>query len=214
MVSPNSIAIIAKRAMMIAKRKVGGRMYKQCYTEQSAHRQRELELGLLRLMKRKSFSEITVTELCTELNIPRKAFYRYFGSKEGALYALLDHSIMDIESRYLMLFDGETMDDPKKNVENLLRSWKEKRELIDALGRNRLMSVLIERAVLYAMDLDVFPVFMLGADSESVKYGRTFVSSGMMAMLYQWHCEHYATSVEDMARLALRLFREPLFQPK
>lgn len=189
-------------------------MYKQCYTDQSARRQRELELGLLRMMGRKRFSEITVIELCQELAVPRKAFYRYFDSKEDALYALLDHSIMDIESRYLMLFHGEPMDDPLKNVENLLLSWKEKRELIDALGRNHMIPVLIERAVLYTTDIDAFPVFMLGADAESVKYGRTFVSAGMLAMLYQWHCENYATSVADMAKLSLRLLRDPMFAAK
>lgn len=200
--------------MMIAKRKVGGDMYKQCYTDQSARRQRELEQGLLRMMGRKQFSEITVIELCREMEIPRKAFYRYFDSKEDALYALLDHSILDIESRYVMLFNGQPMNDPSKNVENLLLSWKEKRELIDALGRNHMISVLIERAVMYSTEMDAFPVFMLGEDAESVKYGRTFVSAGMMAMLYQWHCENYTTSVEDMARLALRIFREPMFAAK
>lgn len=197
--------------MMIAKKKVGAPMYKQCYTAQSARRQKELEQGLLRIMGRKRFADITVVELCEEMEIPRKAFYRYFDSKEDALYALLDHSIMDIESRYLMLFNGEPMNDPLKNVENLLLSWKEKQELVDALGRNHMISVLIERAVIYATEIDAFSVFMLGADAESIRYGKTFVSAGMMAMLYQWHCENYSTSVEDMARLALRLFREPMF---
>lgn len=42
------------------------------------------------MMKYKQFEEISVSDLCDRLHIPRKSFYRYFSSKEGALHALLD----------------------------------------------------------------------------------------------------------------------------
>lgn len=43
----------------------------------------------------------TIMELCSWLDIPRKAFYRYFSSKEGALYALIDHTLMDFSVDFL-----------------------------------------------------------------------------------------------------------------
>ena len=61
-------------------------MYKQCRTEQSAVRQRQLEQGLMEAMMKKKYEEISVTDLCVELGIPRKAFYRYFSDKDGALH--------------------------------------------------------------------------------------------------------------------------------
>lgn len=70
-------------------------MYKYCKTEQSVQRQRELEKGLLDMMKYKQFEEISVSDLCDRLHIPRKSFYRYFSSKEGALHALLDHTLLE-----------------------------------------------------------------------------------------------------------------------
>lgn len=70
-------------------------MYKRCVTEQSACRQRELEQGVLRIMTEQRYEDIAVIDLCNGLNIPRKAFYRYFSSKEGALFALIDHTLMD-----------------------------------------------------------------------------------------------------------------------
>ena len=70
-------------------------MYKLCKTEQSAQRQRELEQGLLKMMLQCRYEDISVSDLCDQLEIPRKSFYRYFSSKDGALYALLDHTMME-----------------------------------------------------------------------------------------------------------------------
>ena len=72
-------------------------MYKLCKTEQSAQRQRQLEEGLLTAMKTKRYEEITISDLCEQMDIPRKSFYRYFSSKDGALHALIDHTLLDFE---------------------------------------------------------------------------------------------------------------------
>ena len=72
-------------------------MYKQCQTEKSAARQRQLEQGLLQVMLKRQYEEISVSDLCDHMNIPRKSFYRYFSSKDGALYALLDHTMLEYE---------------------------------------------------------------------------------------------------------------------
>ena len=70
-------------------------MYKLCKTEQSAKRQREIENCLFEIMKGKHYEEITITEICERMSMPRKAFYRYFDSKEDALSALIDHSMAE-----------------------------------------------------------------------------------------------------------------------
>ena len=70
-------------------------MYKLCKTEQSARRQREIESALLEIMMKKSYNEITITELCERLDMPRKTFYRYFESKDDALYALIEHTMTE-----------------------------------------------------------------------------------------------------------------------
>ena len=62
-------------------------MYKLCKTEQSAARQRELEQSLAAMMLVRRYEDISVSEFCSYAGIPRKAFYRYFSSKDGALYA-------------------------------------------------------------------------------------------------------------------------------
>lgn len=189
-------------------------MYKQCQTEQSAKRQRELELGLMGMMARKRFSEITVAELCQELGVPRKAFYRYFDSKEGALYALLDHTLMEMESVYMVFPGGYGAVDPQKAMERLFEQWLEHRELMTALENSGLLGILTERVIRFSNEHKTIPAFAYADDPKLKAYGRTFINTGLMSILYQWHCEHYVTSVEDMARLTLRIFRDPLFQPR
>ena len=63
-------------------------MYKLCKTEQSAQRQRQLEEGLLTAMRTKRYEEISISDLCDQMGIPRKSFYRYFFGTDGALHAL------------------------------------------------------------------------------------------------------------------------------
>lgn len=189
-------------------------MYKQCQTEQSARRQRELELGLLRMMGRKQFSEISVAELCQELGVPRKAFYRYFDSKEGALHALLDHTLLEMESVYMSFPEGNGPVDGQKAMERLFQEWYERRELITVLEHCGMLGVLTECTIRFSAEHKTVPNFLHTEDPQMNHYATTFVNSGLMAILFQWHCGGYATSVEDMAKLAMRLFREPLFTPK
>ena len=68
-------------------------MYKLCKTERSALRQKEIESALLEIIKKKPYNDVTITELCDKLEMPRKTFYRYFESKDDALYALIEHTL-------------------------------------------------------------------------------------------------------------------------
>ena len=83
-------------------------MYKICHTEESSRRQRELERGLLQAMGKQPYEKITLTELCRELKVPRKTFYRYFPTKDDCLLALVDHTLSDCNDIALKGWDGST----------------------------------------------------------------------------------------------------------
>ena len=100
-------------------------MYKLCKTEQSSARQRELEQGLLRQMYHRRYEDISISDLCDHLNIPRKTFYRYFSGKDGALFSLLDHTIMEFyETGTIEGLKGTT---PLGDLERFFAFWYEKR---------------------------------------------------------------------------------------
>ena len=119
-------------------------MYKICKSEVSAARQREIERRLLELMGTKRYEDITVTELSDSMNMPRKAFYRYFDSKDDALCALIDHTMTEY-SGFTVDRSSERNRSLKRELEEYFKFWISKKELLDALDRSGLVGTLIER---------------------------------------------------------------------
>ena len=186
-------------------------MYKLCKTEQSAARQRQLEQGLLEIMMRTRYEDISVSDLCDQLQIPRKSFYRYFNSKDGALHALLDHTLMEFED-YALGYQSGHVRTVHLDLESFFLFWYHHRDLLDALSRSGIVGLLIERAIAYSLTDDILPRRFLPDDSlEMQKQITMFGVCGMMSMVLTWHYSGFDKSAEEMASTAARLLSQPLF---
>jgi AcrR family transcriptional regulator len=185
-------------------------MYKICKTDQSAKRQREIENALLELMLHRRYEDITVSDLCQRIGLPRKSFYRYFSGKDGALFALIDHVLMD----YMAYEAAAGLDerDPLQYMCGLCRYWMGCKALLDALEKSDISGILIQRAILRAADLDSYPHFLQTAQKQLQEYGSMFATCGIVTMMVQWHRDGYAQSLEQMAQLMVRLLSQPLFR--
>ena len=186
-------------------------MYKLCKTEQSSRRQRQLEQGLLKAMELRQYEDISISELCQQMDVPRKSFYRYFSSKDGALHALIDHTLMEFED-----FDRDTAYRRKrtlqKDLERFFRFWQHHRQLLNALEKNGISGVLIQRAIDYALTEVAFPGRFLPGESRQIQnHVVMFGVCGLMSMMLQWHIGGYRESVEHQAEVAMRLLTQPLF---
>lgn len=185
-------------------------MYKQCQREQSTVRQRQLEQGLLQMMLKSHYDEISVSTLCDVLKIPRKSFYRYFSSKDGALFALIDHTLMEYEVKTTRP-EFRDYGEPLQYMTGVFSYWVACRPLLDALQKSGLSGLLVQRALEYARDMDTLPEFMQITDRRLREYGTMFTVCGLMTMIVQWHHDGFSKSVEEMARLSMELFTKPLF---
>lgn len=186
-------------------------MYKMCKTEQSAIRQRELEQGLLEAMKESRYEDISISDLCQRIGIPRKAFYRYFSGKEGALHALIDHTMMDFEAIQWPRASGSRQS-YQKDLELLFEFWKDQKPLLDALHGSGLSGLLIERAVGQALtDAGISKHYTSQLLPEFRGHAMAFCVTGLMSMVVSWHHEGYPSTPKDMARIAFKLLSEPLF---
>ena len=186
-------------------------MYKLCKTEHSARRQRELEQGLLKAMELHQYEDISISELCETMGVPRKSFYRYFSSKDGALYALIDHTLMEFEN-----FDRENHMRGKrllqKDLERFFRFWQHHNPLLSALDKSGLGGVLVQRAIDYALAEFAFPGRFIPNEIRSVQnHVVSFSVCGLLSMTLQWHRSGYQTPVRDLAAVAVRLLTQPLF---
>ena len=183
-------------------------MYKMCKTEQSAQRQQLLEQGLLKEMLAHRYEEISVSDLCDRMGIPRKSFYRYFSSKEGALYALLDHTLMEFyETGSIEGLRGGT---PVADLERLFSFWKSHKKLIDALLRSNLSGMLVERAVSLAKREQLMPGYVKAWEDTLKDVALSFAVCGLMSMVLQWHKEGYKIPTEQMAKAAVMMLSRPL----
>ena len=183
-------------------------MYKQCRTEQSAARQRQLLEGLLEAMLQQHFEEISVSSLCEKMKIPRKSFYRYFSSKEGALNALIDHALMDFAG-----FTAKSLSHnaSEQELERIFAYWFQKRRLLDALQKSGLSGVLVNRAIGHSMLESVSSNRFLTAEEQDAReYMTLFAVSGFLSIVIQWHHNGYRQTVQQMVQIALRLVSNPL----
>ena len=186
-------------------------MYKLCKTEQSTQRQHALEQGLLKMMLQQRYEEISVSDLCDYMQIPRKSFYRYFSSKDGALFALLDHSMLGFFNTGV----GSTGLAPGSQVGDLDRYfifWRDHRELLDALQRNGLSGILVERAMSLARRERMMPEYVLDWPEEEQQLALSFAVCGLLSMVIQWHAQGFHTPPEEMTRLALSMLTKPLIR--
>ncbi len=185
-------------------------MYKLCKSEQSATRQRELEHGLMEMMRTTRFEDISISDLCQQMNIPRKAFYRYFSGKDGALHGLIDHTLWGYEGFDSQLRPGRRT--LKGELERFFEFWQSNHHLLEALDNGDLFGILIQRSIDYAVAETVLPNRFLSAEDIQMRgHVIQFAICGMMTMVIQWYREGYTTGRQEMARIAARLLERPLF---
>ena len=189
-------------------------MYKLCRTEQSSARQKKLEKGLLETMQTQRYEEISVSDLCDRLNIPRKSFYRYFSGKDGALYALIDHTILEHESTLFNL-NGRESKMRRKEMERFFLFWKKQKPLLDALHRSGLTEVLVRRTVNHALEDAGSSIRVLLQDNRTAaECAMTFVVCGLMALVLKWHESGFEMPLDQIAAISTELVTKPLLIPE
>ncbi len=186
-------------------------MYKLCKTEESAKRQRLMEATLLELMQKKPYAEISITELCEKLEIPRKTFYRYFDSKDDALYALIEHTMSEYQSFHASPRQ-EGIRTLASEIENYYKFWICHKPLLDALYKNNLLEKIIEISVSFPVNDMVSLQKFLPDDSEWAREKIfNFAVCGLCFQMLDWYKGGFKTSITDMARISCRTLSKPLF---
>ena len=183
-------------------------MYKQCITQSAKQRQRDLEEGLLEVMLHHDYESINVSDLCDRLGIPRKSFYRYFTNKDGALYALIDHALLDFAG---MFFSGDSFMDIAA-AEAFFTYWLKKRDLLHALERNNLGGVLIQRTIQLTVEGKTSVPRFLPDDIKPMQdYVLLFLVSGVMSLLIQWEKDNFKTTPREMAVMTAHILNQAIF---
>ena len=179
-------------------------MYKICHTEESSRRQRELEQGFLCMLRGQRYDKITLTELCRQLNVPRKSFYRYFPAKEDCLLSLVDHTLSDCNDIALGGWEGETALDQQVLL-RFFQYWKDQRVFLDMIGENDLSRLLLDRTTVIVDRMKE----TAGKSSFARDQLEYFVAHGLMTTVLRWHHFDFPASPEEMAEVFSKLLVSP-----
>ncbi len=185
-------------------------MYKVCKTERSAARQRLIENELLKMMKTTTFDDITITELCDVAQIPRKAFYRYFDSKDAALRGLIEHTLAEFHSKKADQPNARSL---HRELEDFFVFWYEHRELLAVLDRNHLLGMVTQASTNFPIG-NMVSLQRLLPDEEDDAMRITifkFAIGGLVSIMFEWYNDGFRSSVPDIARRAVRILSKPPF---
>lgn len=183
-------------------------MYKICKTEESAARQYQLEQGLLWAMLSEPYDRITISSLCTLLDIPRKTFYRYFPKKEDALIALIDHTLAGCNQMVVFAWEGK-QEFRFEDQERFFFYWRSQEPFLRALERNGFLPLLLDRseAIVDRMKASQKrPGEQMDFARDQIDYA---IASGLMTMVLRWHRFGYPCSAQEMARASADLLSSP-----
>ena len=188
-------------------------MYKLCKTEQSAKRQKEIEELFLALLEMKSYEDVTVSELCERAGMPRKAFYRYFDTKEDVILALIDHTLAGYDS-YVQKSTKSVGRTVASELESFFAFWLDgdARRLLVAVIKNSLEGHLIQRSINFSVsEMPSIRRFMSSDVEDSAMLIFRFVITGLMSVTLSWFKDGCKESPHDMASVVQRLVAEPIF---
>jgi len=183
-------------------------MYRICQTDASAKRQRELEQGFMRFLGKRRYEDITVSQLCQHLQLPRRVFYRYFSGKDGVLYALIDHILADF-------FDAPVPAEKSRgtavgDLDLFFLFWYKHKAFLDALEHSGLSGILVERANSFAIREGYMPRQFKAVSPQIQSVAMAFAVCGLMSMVLRWHQTGFALSPKEMTDLAVALLTKPL----
>ena len=188
-------------------------MYKLCKTEQSATRQREIEKCFFEIIKGKHYEEVTITEICQKMNMPRKSFYRYFDGKDAIIQSMINHVILDYNSFCRNEANRPEQATLKSEFEMFFTFWKGKKDLLQTLDKSGLIGYLVENATSFAMsEFNDVRKYLTDSGDDDKMVAYQFLISGLMTMMISWYRGGFREPIENMSRATVKIITRPLFE--
>ena len=184
-------------------------MYKDCKTERSIERQKLIEKTLFEEMKRRPYEDITVTDLCVVLNMPRKAFYRYFDDKESALDCMIARTLRDFPNEQVITHGPRLL---HRELEGFFEFWLRRRELLEVLDKNGKITKIMEHSLSFPLEIMVPMQRLLPDDTDWMRERiYRFAIGGLVSIVIDWYRDGFKEPAEEVARLAVRILTKPPF---
>lgn len=161
--------------------------------------------SLVRLMSKKDYNQITVTEISDNALLSRRTFYRNFNSKEDILEAYCHNLCQD----YMERLNDETDLSLSHITKVYFSFWQKHIEFLRILDKNHMLFFLLEK---YNEFLPVIYQIYKGKDNDfgnesETAYGIRFSAGGFWNLLSQWLKSDIAETPIEMSFIVSKSMR-------
>lgn len=149
-----------------------------------------IRIALFELLKKQSFSDITISRLCEKAGVGRRTFYRHYLN----LREVLD------ESFWMIVEDFEEESDWPVHPERIydyFRKWRGYRDYFIVLHKNGLSNYLTEK----------FADSIRKSSPEIDSYSCSFYAYAIYSILYSWFMENPEDDYRKVADTALKILK-------
>lgn len=184
-------------------------MAKQCQSERTVQRHSALETSLLRLMRSKTFAEISVKDICQDAAIPRRTFYHYFTGKEDLLDALVSDLLLECDLEVMPEF-AQGAEAIRSSLTRFYHYWGgPRRETLELLLRGNQAGSILRHAVSWVGKEHFRLSGKRDAQAKRTQMVAVASVSGVYALLFLWIQSGCRETPEEMAESTYLFLTEP-----
>lgn len=164
-----------------------------------------LSNALLTLMRKKTFSKITIQEITTEAQLARMTFYSNFNTKEDILKYYTDRLFKD----FIDLFDGKEDINLKVLTIEFFMFWQKNSDYVKLLIENDLPIVLNLFDDYIVKFNDIYKMVEFKDDEPfEMLYRSSFFAGGLWNMLLTWIASGMNETPEELAAILPSFIRD------
>ncbi|WP_186580387.1 TetR/AcrR family transcriptional regulator [Aquibacillus kalidii] len=173
-----------------------------------------LKDSLMKLLKEKQISSITVKEICELADINRSTFYSHYADQFELLDKMEDEIIEDMRG-YLSQYPFDKEEDSLQIIEKLIEYFASKQEMCQTLLNEKVDTTFQKKTMVFAHQ-----VFMKNwnevnnLDKDVSEYLSTFIISGSIHVIKTWLNSDMDRSPKEMAEIINNLINKGLLGMK
>lgn len=164
--------------------------------------------SLIELMNKKTFQEITISELTAHADLGRRTFYRNFTSKEDVLESYFKNLIQEF-MEYLSTHEILT---PKICLYQIFRLCSDNKTFLTGLNKSKMLGFLLDEwnvllPNIHEMMIDKIPNFPNQYNEVALAYTLSFNTGGVWNVVSKWISSDMKQTPEEMTTIVMDLIK-------
>lgn len=164
--------------------------------------------SLIDLMNKKTFQEITISEVASHADLGRRTFYRNFTSKEDVLESYL-RDLIEKFIEYLSAYETLT---PKICLYQILKLCNDNKIFLAGLNKSKMLGFLLEQwnvllPTIHQMMIDKIPNFPNQHNETALAYTLAFNTGGVWNVVLKWISTDMKQTPEEITTIVMDLIK-------